>query len=127
MQELYSLDTTVAAGAPCTFDNVALDKGCTSELVSASTIQFNKRGVYKLSFNADAAAASTLQLYKNGVPQPQAQSTGTSLAFDTFVVVPNDNTDCCCSSPTTIQIINPTDAEETFTFVHVCVDRMRIC
>lgn len=124
MLEAYTLNPTVAAGAACQLENVAIEKGCTTELVSSATITFNKKGVYMLSCDASAAAASTLQLYKNGVPQPQAQATGTNPHFTTLVQVPNDNSCCCSESPTKIQIINPTDAAETFTSVNVCITKI---
>ena len=124
MLEVYSLNVTAAAGASFPLNNVTLQKGCTAKLSGTSTIELNKCGVYMVSCDASAAAASTIQLTKNGVAQPQAQSVGTSPSFVTLVQVPNNNTNCCCSSPTFISIINPTDASETLTNLNVCITKV---
>ena len=77
-----------------------------------------------VSCDGSAAAAATIQLKKDGVLQPQAQSVGTSPSFMTLVQVPNNNTNSCCSSPTTLQIVNPTAASETLTNLNVCVTKV---
>ena len=120
----YSLNLTVPANSPCAINNLYLDKGDTAELISGTTIQFNIKGVYMVECSASATAASTLQLYKNGVAQPQAQAVGTNPHFETFVQVPNNNTDCCCTSPVLVQIMNPTDTAETFSNLSVNVYKM---
>ena len=61
-----------------------------------------------VSVDASAEASTTLQLYKDGVAQPQAQSTGLTPSFTTLVQVDKNNSCCACSSPTTIQIHNST-------------------
>ena len=76
-----------------------------------------------VSVDASAETAATIELSKNGLLQPQAQSTGTSLGFVTLVQVPTNNTYCCCSSPTVIQVMN-TGAEATFTNVNVVVTKV---
>ena len=108
MIEAYSQNITVTANQAIPFNNVSLEKGCTAELITPTTIQFNKCGVYMVSCNASVSTASTIQLYKNGTAQPQASSTGTSLNFTTLVTVPNNNSDCPCVSPTTIQVLDNT-------------------
>jgi hypothetical protein len=52
-------------------------------------------------------------MLKNGVLQPETRksilavtTTGTTIVIDTLVQVPENNTDCCCTSPTTIQFQN---------------------
>lgn len=125
MIEAYSLNVAVAANQPVPFNNVSLVKGCTVKQLSPTTFVFNKKGVYKVELDAagavaDATAANiTLQLFKNGVAQPQAQaisdSTGVTdaegIGFGTLVQVENDNDQCCCNtSPTTIQVVNVTSA-----------------
>lgn len=124
MLEAYSLNVTAAADAAFSLSNVTLQKGCTTEITGAGTIQFNKCGVYMVSVDASAAAASTIQLSKNGVLQPQAQATGTSPSFVTLVQVPNNNSNCCCSSPTFVQIVNPTTASETLTSLNAVVTKI---
>lgn len=124
MLEVYSLNVTAAADASFSLDNVTIEKGCTARLIGNSTIQLNKCGVYMVSCDGSAAAAATIQLKKDGVLQPQAQSVGTSPSFMTLVQVPNNNTNSCCSSPTTLQIVNPTAASETLTNLNVCVTKV---
>lgn len=78
-----------------------------------------------IACNASAAAASTIQLAKDGVLLKEAQSTGTSPAFVTLVQVPKNNSNCCCySSPTIVQIINPTTASETLTSLNIVVTKV---
>lgn len=122
MLEAYSLNATVTPLAPIPFNSASLVKGCTAVLASPTTIELNKRGVYAVTFNGTAAASDTVQLYKDGVAQPQAQSTGTSLGFSTLVQVDRDNSTCCCASPVTLQVISTlaatlTDANITVTKV----------
>ena len=124
MFEGYSLNVTAAADAAFPINNVTIQKGCTAVLNGTSTVQFNKCGVYMVACNGSAAAASTIQLAKDGVLQPQAQSTGTSPAFVTLVQVPNSNSNCCCSSPTIVQVVNPTAAAETLTSLNIVVTKV---
>lgn len=125
MLEAYSLNVTVPATSSIPFNNVTLQKGCTAVLTSPASIELNRCGVYMISVDASAAAASTIQLSKDGVLQPQAQAVGTSPSFVTFVQVDkNNNPNCCCSSPVTIRIVNPTTADETFTNVNICVSKL---
>lgn len=117
MIEVYSLNVAVDSQSAIPLNNVTIKKGCTAINSSPSTIQLNKAGVYMLSCNAsatpDEAGLVSIQLYKNGVAQPQAVSsfTGTvgdtnTLSFTTLVQVSEDNTCCCCDSPTMLQILN---------------------
>ena len=87
MIQAYSLNVTVPANTSIPFNNVTLQKGCTAILNGDSTIQFNKCGIYMVEVDASSATASTIQLYKNGVAQPQAQSTGTSPSFTCLVII----------------------------------------
>lgn len=121
MIEAYSLNVPVAANSPVPFNSVSLVKGCTVKQQNVNTFVFNKKGVYAVSLDAAGAISGTtaanmiLQLYKNGVPQPQAQGVANStsvtdvesMCFKTLVQVAEDNNPCCCSAaPTTIQIMN---------------------
>ncbi len=124
MLQVYSLNVTAGADATFPLTSVAFEKGSSAELVGAGSIELNKCGVYVVAVNGSAAAASTIQLTKNGILQPQAQSTGTSPAFTTLVQVPQNNTNCCCTSPVTIQVVNPTDASETLTSLNVVVTKL---
>ena len=122
MLEAYSINKEIAVDAPLTFDNVTLKKGCTAVLSGASTIELNKCGVYMVSLDGVAGTETTVQMYKDGVAQPQAQSTGTTLGFETLVQVANNNCGCACSSPTTLQFMNDTAA--TFDNYNVVVTKL---
>jgi len=109
MLQAYSIGKVVAADGIVPFDNVVVDKGCAESLTGAGTIELNKCGAYLISVDGSAAAETTIQLLRNGVALPQAQSTGTSLGFTTIVQVGKNNCQCNpCSSPVTIQVSNTT-------------------
>ena len=133
MLEAYSTNITVNEGEAIPFNNLVIKKGCTAELSAPATIQFNKAGVYMVSCNASvepaAAGEVSIQLRKNGILQPQAISTETGevdsitdLGFTTLVQVKEDNTCNCCTSPTTIQIVN--GAEASFTIANIVVTKI---
>ena len=122
MLEAYSLNVTAAANSPIPFNNVSIEKGCTARLTSPSTIELNKCGVYMVAVDASAAAAATIQLVKDDVLQPQAQSTGTSPSFVTLVQVDHNNSNCCCSSPTLLQVRSITAS--TYTDANIVVTKV---
>ena len=122
MLEAYSLNVAVGANTAIPFNSVSLEKGCTAVLQSPTTIQFNKCGVYMISFDGTAAASTTVQLSKDGVLQPQAQSTGVQPNFTTLVQVTENNTCCPCSSPTLCRLVNTTST--TFTDANVVVTKL---
>ena len=90
--------------------------------VTLGQIKLNKCGVYMVECDASAEATTTIQLYKDGVAVPQAQSTGGTPAFVTLVQVLENNCCCPCASPVSLQIMNETAA--TFTDVNVCVTKL---
>lgn len=106
MLEAYSSNITLTADAPIPFNAVSIEKGCTARLTSPTTIELNKCGVYMVAVDVSAASATTIQLSKDGVLQPQAISTGTSPSFVTLVQVPTNNSCCACSSPVVLRVIN---------------------
>lgn len=123
MLQAYSVGKVVAADGIVPFDNVVVDKGNAESLTGAGTIELNKCGVYVVNVNGNASADTTIQLLRNGVPMVQAQSSGTSLSFTTFVQVDKNNCSCNpCSAPVTIQISNSTAA--TFNNVNIVVDKV---
>lgn len=124
MLNAYSLNVTVAANTGIPFNNITLKKGCTAEFNGVSSIELNKAGVYMVECDASSATASTIQLFKDGVAQPQAQSTGTSPNFTTLVQVPTNNSCSCCSSPVTIQVRNANSSSATFTNANICVTKL---
>ena len=105
MLEAYSLNVVVGANSPIPFNSVSVEKGCTARLTSPTTIELNKAGVYMVAVDVSTATANTIQLSKDGVLQPQAQSTGTSPSFVTLVQVDRNNTCSCCTSPTILRVI----------------------
>ena len=108
MLEAYSVNAQVAADSPVRFNSVSMVKGKTAVLSGDSTIQLNKCGVYMVSFDGSTTTATTVQLYKDGVAQAQAQTTGETLGFSTLVQVSENNTCCACTSPVNIQLISDT-------------------
>lgn len=122
MLEIYSNNITVIANQAVPFENISVKKGCTATLGGTSTINLNKCGVYCVSVNASAEASTTLQMYKNGVAQAQAQSTGATPAFTTIVQVAESNGNCACESPVSLQIVS-TDAA-TFTNCNCVVTKI---
>lgn len=124
MIEAYSLNVTVPENSAIPFNNVVLQKGCTAVLNGTSTIQLNKCGVYMVAVDCSSAAAATIQLYKNGIAQAQAISTGTTPNFVTLIQVDENNTCCPCASPTNIQVINTGDAAATFTDANITVTKV---
>ena len=122
MLEAYSINADVGAETPIPLNNVSLKKGCTATLTGTSTIELNKCGVYMVSFDGVAGTSTTVLMYKDGVEQPQAQSTGTTLGFKTLVQVPNNNGKCPCASGTTLQFLNLTAA--TFDNANVVVTKL---
>lgn len=123
MLQAYSIGKVVAADGIVPFDNVVLDKGCEESLTGAGTIELNKCGVYLVSVDGYTSVETTIQLLRDGVELPQAQSTGQTLAFTTFVQVDKNNCQCnVCSSPVTIQVSNGTAA--TFENVNIVVKKI---
>lgn len=105
MLEAYSTNVTVTANGVLPFNSTVIQKGCTAVLTSPTTIELNKCGVYMVACEVSSATSNTIQLSKNGVIQPQTISTGTSPSFVTLVQVDKNNTPCCCSSPTNLNVI----------------------
>lgn len=123
MLEAYSVNVAVAANAAVPFNNVTVEKGCTAKLSAPATIELNKCGVYMVAVDAVASAATTVQLYKDGVAQPQAQSTGTAVSFVTLVQVDRNNSNCnCCSSPVNLRLVSNTAV--TFTNANIVVTKV---
>lgn len=124
MIEAYSVNVTVPAETAIPLNNVTLQKGCTAVLDSAGTITLNKCGIYMCACDASASDSAEIQLYKDGVAQPQAFGAGTSPSFITLVQATENNTCCPCSSPTRLQIFNPADSETTYQNVNVTITKI---
>lgn len=120
MLQAYSIGVDVGADAIVPFNNVAIGKGCAEKLTGVGTIELNKAGVYAVSVDGTVSASTTVQLAMDGVALPQAQSTGTSVSFNTFVQVLANNCNCNCkTAPVTLQVRNSTAA--TFDNINITV------
>lgn len=124
MLDIYSLNTEVATNTAIPFNSISVNKGCDESLASATTIELNRKGAYLVIFSGSLETATTVQLFKNGVAQEQAQSTGTNPVFSTIVQVGKSNCGCCGSSPVTLQVRNTGSAASTFTDCEVTVFRL---
>lgn len=122
MLEAYSSNIAITADTPIPFNAVSVEKGCTARLTSPTTIELNKCGVYMVAVDVSAAAATTIQLSKDGVLQPQAISTGSSPSFVTLVQVPTNNSCCACSSPVVLNVMNT--AATTLTDANIVVTKV---
>ena len=122
MLEVFSTNVTVPANGAVPFNNSTVSKGCTAVLSAPTTIDLNKCGVYMVAVDGSAAASVTLQLTKDSILQPQAQSTGTSPSFVTLVQVDKNNSCCPCSSPTILRLISPNGG--TLTNVNMTVTKV---
>jgi uncharacterized protein YfaQ (DUF2300 family) len=135
--ETYSQNISVQQNVAIPFNNTSLDKGCSIEKSAANTINLNRCGVYEVNFDATLSTAGTsgnvqVQMAKNDVIQPQANAAATStatgtivsLSFSTLVQVTENNSNCCCSSPTTLRFMNVGPAA---TYVQANVTVRKIC
>ena len=116
MLQAYSSNITITAGSAIPFNNVIINKGCAEKLTAPATVELNKRGVYLIKVDGfgtgSAAGDEVIQLYVNGVAQPQAQSQFTTasgdvsnFSFNTLVQVSENNCNCnCYTSPTVLQV-----------------------
>lgn len=134
MLDIYGLNVIVGSTATIPFNNTNLVKGNTAVLSAPGSIQLNKRGVYIVECDASVtpsvAGTVSIQMSRDGILQPQAQSsvTGTAdeistLGFHTLVPVREDNSCCCYSSPVTLQVLN-TGVASTFNNISVTVTKI---
>ena len=137
MLQVYSDNLAVAANTAFPFNNVVIDKGCAEALSAPATIQLNQRGIYLVEMDGfatpEAATEVFVQLYVNGVAQPQAISsfvpasvTDTrTFGFKTFVRVMQNNCNCnCLTSPTTLQFMNG-ETEISTAHINVVITKIR--
>ena len=137
MLQVYSDNLAVAANAVFPFNNVVVDKGCAENLSAPATLQLNQRGVYLVEMDGfatpEAATIVSIQLYVNGVAQPQAVSTFVpasvtdtrTFGFKTFVRVFENNCNCnCLTSPTTLQFMNG-ETEVSDAHINVVITKIR--
>lgn len=134
MIELYSTNVTVDSNSSIPLNNISIVKGSTAIHSAPASIQLNKSGVYMVSVNASitpaAAGTVSIQLAKDNILQLNALSSATgaadsisALSFHTLVQVKDNNTCCCNTSPTILQILN-TGQAGTFSIVNVVVTKI---
>lgn len=139
MIELYSTNESVATGSAIPLDNVSLQKGITAVSSGASAINLNTRGIYEVTFDASVTASEvpttdpvlSVQLEKDNVAQPQAQSSVTPadtttvyhLSFTTLIQVNCNNHPGVSGAPVSITLVN-NGAPATFKNVNVCVTKL---
>lgn len=143
MLQVYSNALTVSIPANgvafVPFNNVAKDKGCDSALVAPGTVQINRQGVYPVKVESSLTTATAgdyiLQLYVNGVARPEsltrvtlAAGSYSAASIQDLVTVPKNNTNCCYTSPTLLQVgvsnAAGTAADVTFANISEIVTRM---
>ena len=136
MVQYYSTGVDVAAGGFFPLNNAAYTKGQTTTHGAPATLELNQRGVYMVSADSFATLATagvyTIQLYRDGVPMPQAiNSTSVTAAgigstsFQTLVVVPNNNCPCnCTSAPVILQVANASTVDVTDAHINVVVTKI---
>lgn len=134
MIEAYSNNINVATDATIPFMNIHIQKGCTAKIESSGTIELNKAGIYMVAVNVAGAPTSdgdmSIQLYKNGIAQPQAQSivdgttaAAANMSFTTLVQAKENNTCSCCTSPTFIRVVN-TGVPVDYTVTNIVVTKI---
>ena len=134
MLELYSLNVEVGANGSIPLNNIDLAKGQTAVHSAPATVQLNKSGIYMVDVSASITPAAAgdvgIQLVKNGTADLGSISTATgaagqttTLGFTSLVQVKENNTCCCNTSPTTLQLIN-TGQAATFPVVKMVVTKL---
>ena len=90
MLDVFSLNTVVGSTATIPFNNTVIEKGTTAVLTAPGSVQLNKRGIYMVecsaSISPSTAGTVAIQLSRNGVLQPQAQSLATGETGDIVAV-----------------------------------------
>lgn len=134
MIELYSTNIAVTQNSPIPMNNVSIVKGNTAIHTAPATIQLNKKGIYSITCNAVTTPADAgvvgIQLAKDNILEPGAVSQITAAANSTYplsfaclVQVKEDNTCCCSTSPTLLQVIN-TGIDTTYTNFNIIVTKL---
>ena len=133
MIEAYSQNIDVNANSNVPFEIVKVNKGYFEDIQNTS-ITFNKCGVYRVAVNGTVSATEAgnvgIELVKNGVLQEDtltqvtvAENNLYPISFSTFVQVSSNNTNCACSSPTSINVRNVGIAA-TFELIKIDVDKI---
>lgn len=125
MLTAYSTNQTVAAGASIPLNNIVVETGCSTKLVAPSTIKLNRSGVYSVTANAASTTAAPIALSYNGITMTNTvMPAGESTSFKTYIPAFGENNTCRCGfTPALLQVINPSDAEATYTVINVSVKK----
>ena len=123
MIQAYSQDITVSAMQAIPFNFVSAKKGCTATQASPTNFELHKSGVYEVCCGVSAAAAETIQLYKDGVAVPEARRTGTSPSFTTLVRADIEGSCGCCAVPAVLQVM----AEDAATLADASIVITKLC
>ena len=132
MLEVYSKGVTVPENTNFPLQSVKVWKGPTSVL-SGNVINLTRRGVYRVTVSAVATSAtagvSGIQMYRNGVAEPAAETQSTvpaagyaAMSVTTYIQVADDATPDPGSSPVQLQFI-ATGAEATWD-ISICSERL---
>lgn len=136
MLQAYSSNLSVAANTAFPFNSATVDKGRAEVLAAPASIQLNQRGVYFVQVDGygtgGATGDDTVQLYVNGVAQPQAISSFATAAatianfnFNCLIQVANNNCPCnCITSPTILQVMN---GDSALTDSHINIIVTKLC
>ena len=133
---ISSYNTTSQAIATNGLLNFTTDRiltGCTATR-DGQTFQLNKPGYYYVTFNAVAAATTTVgeltvELYNNGVAVPGAEASYTTTtagdnanyAFSTIIRVPPS---CCVVNNTARLTVVNTGVDATYTNVNINITKL---
>ena len=134
MIQLYSTNVNVDTNSPIPLNNIKLIKGTTAVHSAPASIELNRSGIYMVTVNASitpaAAGTVSIQLVKDNVVEPAAVSSATgaadsisSLSFSTLVQVRDNNTCCCNTSPTVLQLLN-TGQAGVFSIVNIVITKI---
>lgn len=136
MYQAYSnTSTTYAQNAPLSFPNVKFTD-CRVSSVNGTTFRISAPGRYVISFNGvggstGATTPFTIQLFKDGVAQPETISTITSVAANdvgtlTFTTIVNVLPSCnCVNNSTNLQIIATNATSGTVSTANLVIYRLR--
>ena len=135
MIQAFSSNLSIQSNSPIQFNNVVIDKGCAEKVTAPATIELEQRGVYLVKVNGfgtgAAAGTETIQLYVNGVPQPQGQDQFTTASanisnfgFNCFVQVSQNNCSCNCYSAPTVLQVWAGDQELTDGYINIIVTKI---
>lgn len=137
--EAYSTDVAVLTNNAIPFNINKLTKGCAVKQTSPFSFALNECGLYRVLVSVSGAVTTTagnivVELMKDGVLQAdsiQQAYSGTALTddvnivLDTFVQSVKNNTNCCCDSPTNIQIVLNSESEDaTFENTHITIEKV---